>query len=209
MGAAVSAILTIALVWIFWPILLPTIMILNSIAFLPFNILFTFISTIGESVLFAISLGCVGLYIKDNFYVQHSDQSFPPEAEEAFEEDELAEETPQSHEINSSEGESGALEAEEAIEEDSTEASSEENLVNEEESADSNLQDHSEKPNMAKFEGEHLEDEATKSPFDEIIETELPAKEVLPDLAKEVIEDFKQEKAAMQEVEMPAAPSAC
>merc|ERR1712096_365756 len=106
------------------------IMILNSIAFLPFNILFTFISTIGESVLFAISLGCVGLYIKDNFYVQHSDQSFPPEAEEAS----LAEKTPQSHEINSSEGESGALEAEEAIEEDSTEASSEENLVNEGES---------------------------------------------------------------------------
>merc|ERR1712096_540641 len=138
------------------------IMVLNSIAFLPFNILFTFISTIGESVLFAISLGCVGLYIKDNFYVQHSDQSFPPEAEEAFEEDSLAEKTPQSHEINSSEGESGALEA-----------------------------------------------EATEIPFDEIIETELPAKEVLPDLAKEVIEDFKQEKAAMQEVEMPAAPSAC
>merc|ERR1712183_895680 len=197
-----------ALVWIFWPILLPTIMVLNSIAFLPFNILFTFISTIGESVLFAISLGCVGLYIKDNFYVQHSGQSFPPEAEEAFEEDELAEKTPQSHEIISSEGESGALEAEEAIEEDSTEASSEENLVNGEESSDSNLQDHSEKPNMAEFEGagEHLEDEATRTPVDEILETELAAKEVLPDLAKEFIEDLKHEKAAMQEVEMPAAP---
>merc|ERR1712096_300746 len=159
--------------------------VLNSIAFMPFNIFFTFISTIGESVLFAISLGCVGLYTKDNFYVQHSDQSFPPEAEEALEEDEIAEKTPQSHEIISSEGESGALEAEEAIEEDSTEASSEENLVYEEESADSNLQDHSEKPNMAKFEGEHLEDEATETPVDEIIETE-----VLPDLAKEVIDEL-------------------
>merc|ERR1712183_750501 len=198
-----------ALVWIFWPILLPTIMVLNSIAFLPFNILFTFISTIGESVLFAISLGCVGLYIKDNFYVQHSDQSFPPEAEEAFEEDSLAEKTPQSHEIISTEGESGALEAEEAIEEDSTEASFEENLVNEEESADSNLQDHSEKPNMSEFEVEHLEDEATETLVDEIIETELAAEEVLPDLSKEVIGDLKQEKAAIQEVEMPAAPSAC
>merc|ERR1719186_1283897 len=94
-------------------------------------------------------------------------------------------------------------EAEEAIEEDSTEASSEKNLVHEEESADFNLQHHSEKPNMAEFEGEHLEDEATETPVDEIIETELASEEVLPDLAKEVIEDLKQEKAAIQEVEMP------
>merc|ERR1712096_362639 len=106
----------------------------------------------------------------------------------------------QSHEINSSEGESGALEAEEAIEEDSTEASSEENLVNEEESADLNLHDLSEKPGMAEFDGEHLEDEAIETPVDEIIETELSTKEVLPDLSKEVIEDLKHEKAAMQEV---------
>eukprot|EP00092_Neocalanus_flemingeri_P022275 GFUD01024155.1.p1 GENE.GFUD01024155.1~~GFUD01024155.1.p1 ORF type:complete len:402 (+),score=77.60 GFUD01024155.1:47-1252(+) len=62
-----SATLAVVILWIFWPILSPTLMVLNSIGFLPFILLFTFIGTIGEGVLFTISLGCFGLFVKDNF----------------------------------------------------------------------------------------------------------------------------------------------
>ena len=61
----IYAILAIALLWIFWPILSPTLLVLNYVAFLPFNIALTFIFTFGESILFTISLGCFGLFIKD------------------------------------------------------------------------------------------------------------------------------------------------
>eukprot|EP00092_Neocalanus_flemingeri_P087700 GFUD01110732.1.p1 GENE.GFUD01110732.1~~GFUD01110732.1.p1 ORF type:complete len:396 (-),score=71.18 GFUD01110732.1:112-1299(-) len=62
-----SATLAVVILWIFWPILSPTLMVLNSIGFLPFILLFTFVGTIGEGVLFTISLGCFGLFVKDNF----------------------------------------------------------------------------------------------------------------------------------------------
>eukprot|EP00092_Neocalanus_flemingeri_P036072 GFUD01039276.1.p1 GENE.GFUD01039276.1~~GFUD01039276.1.p1 ORF type:complete len:410 (-),score=78.70 GFUD01039276.1:84-1313(-) len=63
----ISATLAVVILWICWPILSPTLMVLNSIGFLPFILLFTFIGTIGEGVLFTISLGCFGLFVKDTF----------------------------------------------------------------------------------------------------------------------------------------------
>eukprot|EP00092_Neocalanus_flemingeri_P101967 GFUD01130392.1.p1 GENE.GFUD01130392.1~~GFUD01130392.1.p1 ORF type:complete len:387 (-),score=70.70 GFUD01130392.1:63-1223(-) len=56
----ISATLAVVILWIFWPILSPTLMVLNYIGFLPF------IGTIGEGVLFTISLGCFGLFVNDN-----------------------------------------------------------------------------------------------------------------------------------------------
>ena len=64
---AISAVLAIALIWIFWPILSPTMMFLNTIAFLPFSIIFILVGTVGEPILFTISLGCCVLLIRDVF----------------------------------------------------------------------------------------------------------------------------------------------
>eukprot|EP00092_Neocalanus_flemingeri_P004110 GFUD01004422.1.p1 GENE.GFUD01004422.1~~GFUD01004422.1.p1 ORF type:complete len:204 (+),score=52.25 GFUD01004422.1:62-673(+) len=64
----IYALLAISLLWIFWPVLSPAMLGLNYIAFLPINLLFIFCSTIGESVLFVISLGCFGFLIKDAFF---------------------------------------------------------------------------------------------------------------------------------------------
>eukprot|EP00092_Neocalanus_flemingeri_P044077 GFUD01048743.1.p1 GENE.GFUD01048743.1~~GFUD01048743.1.p1 ORF type:complete len:398 (-),score=82.60 GFUD01048743.1:70-1263(-) len=63
----ISATLALVILWICWPILSPTLMVLNSIGFLPFILLFTSIGTISEGVFFTISLGCFGLFVKDNF----------------------------------------------------------------------------------------------------------------------------------------------
>merc|ERR1719452_342456 len=63
----IYALLAIALLWIFWPIISPTLLVLNYIAFLPLNIALTFVFTFGESILFIISLGCFGLFTKDIF----------------------------------------------------------------------------------------------------------------------------------------------
>ena len=63
----ISAIFAVALAWIFWPILSPTLIVLNTIAFLPFSILFTIISTVGEGILFVISIGSFGMFMKDTF----------------------------------------------------------------------------------------------------------------------------------------------
>eukprot|EP00092_Neocalanus_flemingeri_P106524 GFUD01136685.1.p1 GENE.GFUD01136685.1~~GFUD01136685.1.p1 ORF type:complete len:405 (-),score=94.98 GFUD01136685.1:64-1278(-) len=63
----ISATLAVVILWICWPILSHTLMVLNSIGFLPFILLLTFIGTIGEGVLFTISLGCFGLFVKDTF----------------------------------------------------------------------------------------------------------------------------------------------
>eukprot|EP00092_Neocalanus_flemingeri_P036073 GFUD01039277.1.p1 GENE.GFUD01039277.1~~GFUD01039277.1.p1 ORF type:complete len:407 (-),score=88.20 GFUD01039277.1:64-1284(-) len=79
----ISAALAVVILWIFWPILSPTLMILNSIAFLPFILLFTFIGTIGEGVLFTISLGCLGLFVKDNFAKDGKKSSKLENSEEA------------------------------------------------------------------------------------------------------------------------------
>eukprot|EP00092_Neocalanus_flemingeri_P036075 GFUD01039279.1.p1 GENE.GFUD01039279.1~~GFUD01039279.1.p1 ORF type:complete len:412 (-),score=80.36 GFUD01039279.1:84-1319(-) len=79
----ISATLAVVILWIFWPILSPTLMILNSIAFLPFILLFTFIGTIGEGVLFTISLGCFGLFVKDNFAKDGKKSSKLEDSEEA------------------------------------------------------------------------------------------------------------------------------
>eukprot|EP00092_Neocalanus_flemingeri_P085924 GFUD01108194.1.p1 GENE.GFUD01108194.1~~GFUD01108194.1.p1 ORF type:complete len:205 (-),score=46.87 GFUD01108194.1:50-664(-) len=64
----IYALLAISLLWIFWPVLSPAMLGLNYIAFLPINLLFIFCSTIGESVLFVISLGCFGFLIKDAIF---------------------------------------------------------------------------------------------------------------------------------------------
>eukprot|EP00092_Neocalanus_flemingeri_P094320 GFUD01119921.1.p1 GENE.GFUD01119921.1~~GFUD01119921.1.p1 ORF type:complete len:319 (+),score=60.49 GFUD01119921.1:47-1003(+) len=79
----ISATLAVVILWIFWPILSPTLMILNSIAFLPFILLFTFIGTIGEGVLFTISLGCFGLFVKDNIAKDGEKSSKLEDSEEA------------------------------------------------------------------------------------------------------------------------------
>eukprot|EP00092_Neocalanus_flemingeri_P022277 GFUD01024157.1.p1 GENE.GFUD01024157.1~~GFUD01024157.1.p1 ORF type:complete len:407 (+),score=75.73 GFUD01024157.1:47-1267(+) len=79
----ISATLAVVILWIFWPILSPTLMILNSIAFLPFILLFTFIGTIGEGVLFTISLGCFVLFVKDNLAKDGKKSSKLEDSEEA------------------------------------------------------------------------------------------------------------------------------
>eukprot|EP00092_Neocalanus_flemingeri_P028921 GFUD01031404.1.p1 GENE.GFUD01031404.1~~GFUD01031404.1.p1 ORF type:complete len:393 (-),score=73.62 GFUD01031404.1:63-1241(-) len=78
-----SATLAVVILWIFWPILSPTLMVLNSIGFLPFILLFTFVGTIGEGVLFTISLGCFGLFVKDNFAKDGKKSSKLEDSEEA------------------------------------------------------------------------------------------------------------------------------
>eukprot|EP00092_Neocalanus_flemingeri_P022279 GFUD01024159.1.p1 GENE.GFUD01024159.1~~GFUD01024159.1.p1 ORF type:complete len:406 (-),score=73.98 GFUD01024159.1:109-1326(-) len=79
----ISATLAVVILWICWPILSHTLMVLNSIGFLPFIPLFTFIGTIGEGVLFTISLGCLGLFVKDNFAKDGKKSSKLENSEEA------------------------------------------------------------------------------------------------------------------------------
>jgi len=63
----VAALMAVALIWIFWPIISPAMMFLNTIAFLPFNVLYFLVGTIGENILFTVSLGCFLLCIRDIF----------------------------------------------------------------------------------------------------------------------------------------------
>eukprot|EP00092_Neocalanus_flemingeri_P039870 GFUD01043425.1.p1 GENE.GFUD01043425.1~~GFUD01043425.1.p1 ORF type:complete len:202 (-),score=31.20 GFUD01043425.1:92-697(-) len=64
----IYALLAIALLWIFWPVLTPAMLGLNYVAFLPFYLLVLFCRTIGETVLFVVSLGCFGFLIKDVYF---------------------------------------------------------------------------------------------------------------------------------------------
>eukprot|EP00092_Neocalanus_flemingeri_P070360 GFUD01086343.1.p1 GENE.GFUD01086343.1~~GFUD01086343.1.p1 ORF type:complete len:303 (-),score=62.74 GFUD01086343.1:76-984(-) len=73
----ISATLAVVILWICWPILSPTLMVLNSIGFLPF------IGTIGEGVLFTISLGCFGLFVNDNLAKDGKKSSTLEDSEEA------------------------------------------------------------------------------------------------------------------------------
>ena len=80
----IYAILAIALIWIFWPILSPTLLVLNYVAFLPFKVALAFILTFGESILFTISLWAFGLFVKDTLSKKGGEVTYvegPPESE--------------------------------------------------------------------------------------------------------------------------------
>lgn len=49
----VAALMAVALIWIFWPIISPAMIFLNTIAFLPFNVVYFLVGTLGGMVFMA------------------------------------------------------------------------------------------------------------------------------------------------------------
>merc|ERR1712083_289307 len=63
----VSAISAVILLWIFWPIISSLHIILSTIVFLPVSILIFLLGTVGESILFLVSLGSFLWLTRDAF----------------------------------------------------------------------------------------------------------------------------------------------
>merc|ERR1712142_1050726 len=57
-----SIIFGIILIWIFWPIISPSISFLNSAVFIPINILIYILNLVGKGILFITSLFCFVLF---------------------------------------------------------------------------------------------------------------------------------------------------
>ena len=75
----VSGISAIALIWIFWPIVSPTLLILQTIVFLPVSILAFLLGTFGEMMLFTASLGAFVWFTRDSFVRLVGEQHFNDE----------------------------------------------------------------------------------------------------------------------------------
>merc|ERR1719209_2293285 len=63
----VSAISAVIIIWIFWPIISSIHIILSTIVFLPVSILIFLLGTVGESILFLVSLGSFLWLTRDAF----------------------------------------------------------------------------------------------------------------------------------------------
>ena len=62
----ISAIAALVIAWVCWPIISPTLVVLNFLAMIPIQLIGFLVFSVGESLLFCVSLICFLLVVKES-----------------------------------------------------------------------------------------------------------------------------------------------